>query len=45
MADRSDSRRLFVTGLSALAVLHDPVRLLAGEVMKEIAALKPGEFT
>lgn len=45
MADRSESRRLFVTGLSALAVLHDPVRLLAGEVMKEISALKPGEFT
>jgi hypothetical protein len=39
------SRRLFVTGMSAVAVLGGPGGILAGEVMKEVAALKPGEFT
>lgn len=45
MTERKLGRRVFIAGISALAVLQHPVRLLAGEVMKEIGALKPGEFT
>lgn len=45
MTNTEQGRRHFITGLSALAVLSGPCLALAGEVMKEIAALKPGEFT
>ncbi|AOG09297.1 L,D-transpeptidase [Agrobacterium sp. RAC06] len=45
MTKTDDDRRLFVKGISAVALLGSPVALLAGEVMKEVAALKPGEFT
>ncbi|MDH4441964.1 MAG: L,D-transpeptidase family protein, partial [Rhizobium sp.] len=34
-----------MTGVSALALFPGPARLFAGEVMKEVGALKPGEFT
>ena len=42
MTKSVQGRRLFMTGISALAVLSGPARTLAGEVMKDVAALKPG---
>ncbi len=45
MTKTEQGRRVFMTGISALAVISGPCLSLAGEVMKEIAALKPGEFT
>ncbi|MDH4414059.1 MAG: L,D-transpeptidase [Rhizobium sp.] len=45
MMTSEQDRRHFITGIAALAVLSGPARALAGEVMKEIGALKPGEFT
>lgn len=45
MTETKQGRRLFLTGFSAFAVLSGPAQMLAGEVMKEVAALKPGEFT
>ncbi len=45
MTKTEEGRRLFVKGISAVALFGSPVALLAGEVMKDIAALKPGEFT
>ena len=38
-------RRHFMTGILSLAVLSGPAFLFAGEVMKDVAQLKPGEFT
>ena len=45
MTKTEQGRRHFMTGLSALAMFSGPCLSVAGEVMKEIAALKPGEFT
>ncbi|MBC2775196.1 L,D-transpeptidase [Rhizobium sp. AQ_MP] len=45
MTKTDGSRRLFVKGLSTVALLGHPAAILAGEVMKDIATLKPGEFT
>lgn len=45
MRKTEEGRRLFMKGISAVTLLGSPVALLAAEVMKEVAALKPGEFT
>ncbi|NBB49810.1 L,D-transpeptidase family protein [Rhizobium sp. CRIBSB] len=45
MTGTEQRRRSFISGLVAFAALAGPARTLAGEVTKEIAALKPGEFT
>lgn len=45
MTEMERGRRLFMTGITALALCSSPARILAGEVMKDVAALKPGEFT